>query len=154
MMSNSQSKIEMNDDMCDGYYDQQTLVMYFGEIDSESGLVDMRCYVFYDQSEEEYFICGKRTTQSETEFSDFKLFCKHRKGVLDLLSNIMDTRHNLVDYTLYNFKDLFCSYDVDIDFDFLNSKRDIKDEINGFDNIVYDEVDTKTVLSIIKQARY
>lgn len=172
MMSNSHSKPASNYDNYYDYYDDdddysdnynneqtQTLAIYIEEVDTDTGLVDMRCYVLYDRLEREYFICGKRKDQSNMVFSSFNLYCKKRKNVLKIMNNLIDTKNNCINYTLYNFEDVFYDYSYNyeydcLDFAVLDNKRNIKRELNGYDSVEYDTIKMKSMLSIIKHVRY
>ena len=79
--------------------------------------IETECFVFYDNLEKEYFICGSREQQKHS----YKFFCKKRENVINFIESIVDNKpvvtnpgvvnKNLVIIELLNYPNLFKNND-------------------------------------------
>ena len=67
------------------------LVLYL-----EEECKDTYCYVVYDFTEREYFICGSRTTKYDEKYCPFNFYCKSKTTVLEYLQFIFDVAFSLL----------------------------------------------------------
>lgn len=147
------------------------LVLKLEEVDTDTGDIDMSCFIAYDQNDEEYYICGKRhvpENKANGMYSeDFKFYCKSSKQLFRFLEYIIDYKLNKVNHILYNFKELdlhdvtteekYKVGDIDqdyVDYYVLQEGLDIGCEITGYDEATYDRGWLKPVLKMLKYVRY
>jgi hypothetical protein len=169
-MSNAHSKM-MNTQYEDSYTDdfmQDKLVLCLYTLNMnkvlEDDVTDCTCFVLYDESEEEYFLCGKRTyvnleeDQEDDDYFSFKFFCKSRSSVIDMLASVLDVNNNTVNVELYNYTDIYTKEDGTeykyLDYDALMDNYDVRKELMRFDEIEFDEVSIRQMLKMIKHVRY
>jgi len=85
-------------------FKKDQLVLYFEE-DSDLDQDDyseVRCYIFYDVVEKEYFIAGKKQDESS---EDFKFYCKSIKDIYTFLTHLVDNCSK-INLSLFNFSDI------------------------------------------------
>jgi hypothetical protein len=169
-MSNAHSKM-MNTQYEDIYTDdfmQDKLVLCLYTLNMnkvlEDDVTDCTCFVLYDESEEEYFLCGKRTyvnleeDQEDDDYFSFKFFCKSRSSVINMLASVLDVNNNTVNVELYNYTDIYTKEDGTeykyLDYDALMDNYDVRKELMRFDEIEFDEVSIRQMLKMIKHVRY
>jgi hypothetical protein len=145
-------------------FTNDTLVLCFEEVDCDTKNIDMVCYVLYDQTEREYYICGKRQDATNNKkktiavYNDFKFYCKSSKHVIKMLKSIMDTENNGVNHVMYNYKDIY--YDDDcveheyLDYNTLYESQDDQKEICAYDGIEFKKSYVKDLLTTLKHVRY
>lgn len=114
---------------------------------------DAKCYILYDEGEDEYFICGSRVRSMETEYSDFKFFCKSKETVVEYLSFILNPVDSNVSYGLYNFPDLFVNDDV-VDYQTLEYQRQDENEIALYLEMPFQKRPIRNLLRMLKEIRY
>lgn len=169
-MSNAHSKM-MNTQYEDIYTDdfmQDKLVLCLYTLNMnkvlEDDVTDCTCFVMYDEAEQEYFLCGKRTyvnleeDQEDDDYFSFKFFCKSRSSVIDMLASVLDVNNNTVNVELYNYTDIYTKEDGTeykyLDYDALMDNYDVRKELMRFDEIEFDEVSIRQMLKMIKHVRY
>ena len=139
------------------------LVLCFEEIECDTGDLDMECFVLYDPEDKEYFICGKRNDVCkddyiETEFMDFKFFCKSKREVVMFLKSIMDTNNNKINHVLYNYKDIFYNDNRDeyeyLDYDVLSENKAKMKELCAYDRAIFKKFHVINLLKMLKHVRY
>lgn len=156
-MSMSRATINMNDDEID-YIKRDRLVFYIQE-DLKNHITncvetDSKCYVLYDELAKEYFICGSRIKTCETEYSDFKFYCKSKETVLDYLTFILNPNNSNVSYGLYNFPDLFVDDDTVVDYYTLEYQRQDENEIALYLEMDFQKPQIRNLLRMLKEIRY
>ncbi len=72
--------------------------------------IETECFVFYDDSEKEYFICGLKEDQEHP----YRFFCKKRENVTSFIESIVVNK-TLVTIELLNYPNLF-ENDVQADY--------------------------------------
>ena len=169
-MSNAHSKM-MNTQYEDSYTDdfmQDKLVLCLYTLNMnkvlEDDVTDCTCFVLYDEVENEYFLCGKRTyvnleeDQEDDDYFSFKFFCKSRSSVINMLASVLDVNNNTVNVELYNYTDIYTKEDGTeykyLDYDALMDNYDVRKELMRFDEIEFDEVSIRQMLKMIKRVRY
>ncbi len=169
-MSNAHSKM-MNTQYEDIYTDdfmQDKLVLCLYTLNMnkvlEDDVTDCTCFVMYDEAEQEYFLCGKRTyvnleeDQEDDDYFSFKFFCKSRSSVINMLASVLDVNNNTVNVELYNYTDIYTKEDGTeykyLDYDALMDNYDVRKELMRFDEIEFDEVSIRQMLKMIKRVRY
>lgn len=169
-MSNAHSKM-MNTQYEDSYTDdfmQDKLVLCLYTLNMnkvlEDDVTDCTCFVMYDEAEQEYFLCGKRTyvnleeDQEDDDYFSFKFFCKSRSSVINMLASVLDVNNNTVNVELYNYTDIYTKEDGTeykyLDYDALMDNYDVRKELMRFDEIEFDEVSIRQMLKMIKHVRY
>jgi len=81
------------------------LVLYFEESSSDldkDDFSEIRCYIFYDPFEKEYFIAGKKQDESS---EDFKFYCKTIKDTYTFLTHLVDNCSK-INLSLFNFSNI------------------------------------------------
>lgn len=133
-------------------FQSDKLVLYIEELDDKS-IVDMQIFVIFDENEDEFYITGLRNCPKLTEFNQFKFYCKTIKQVKNYLLSIIDDQHK-INYTLYNFPNIYD--ESDIDYYTFKSRKTKKNEIIGYDYIMYNKFEEKLIslLSNLKYVRY
>ena len=72
--------------------------------------LETECFVFYDDLEKEYFICGLKEDQEHP----YKFFCKKRENLMSFIESIVEN-NSLVTIELLNYPNLFKN-DVQADY--------------------------------------
>ena len=167
-MSNTHSKIATYQDSWEYQrpIDKLVLCVYTLNMNKvlEDEATDCTCFVLYDEVEDEYFLCGKRTyvnleeDQAADDYYSFKFYCKSRSSVIDMLASVLDVNNNTVNVELYNYTDIYTKEDGSeytyLDYDALMDNYDVRKELVRFDEIEFDEVSIKHMLKMIKRVRY
>lgn len=169
-MSNTLSKLDMNKcnfdydyaDDCDHDYEcvgnksySDKLVLKLEEIDVDTQRLRVKCFVVYDQTEREYFICGKaQKLEDQEEPEDFKFYCKKRKHVIEFLNYIFQSPEKTenLNHVLYNFKYLD-EYDC-VDFWVLEDQENASCELTGYDGADFNKSWLSPLLKTLKHVRY
>jgi hypothetical protein len=127
------------------------LVFYFEE-KNEDSKIDMQIFTVFDEYEQEYYITGVRNSK-KTVYNQFKFYCKTTNQVVDYISSIIDDSAK-INYTLYNFYNLWD--DENIDYYLLEERKQVEDEIVGYDDITYKKFmrNLKPMLKNLKNVRY
>ena len=127
------------------------LVFYFEE-KNEDSKIDMQIFTVFDEYEQEYYITGVRNSK-KTVYNQFKFYCKTPNQVVDYISSIIDDSAK-INYTLYNFSNLWD--DENIDYSLLEERKQVEDEIVGYDEISYKKFmrNLKPMLKNLKNVRY
>ena len=158
--SSANMNIEMNDD--DDYEEEEyvkrdRLVFYiqedFTNCITDKVETDTKCYVLYDENEDEYFICGSRVKTKEVEYSDFKFYCKSKETVVEYLAFLLNPVDSNVSYGLYNFPDLFVNNDV-VDYQTLEYQRQDENEIALYLEMTFRRRPILNLLRMLKEIRY
>jgi hypothetical protein len=131
--------------------DNDKLVLFIEE--EYEGSVDMTCYVLYDHTEGEYFVCGQRLDELKYMYSTFHFYCKSRKSLLRYIRFIVNADDSKITYGLFNFNGLFRHSEC-VDYALLNSLRSNYNEIAVYNKMDYEEDAMRDVLRIIKDVRY
>lgn len=119
------------------------LVLYF-----EDESRDTYCYILYDFTEREYFICGARGNQRGCPFN---FYCKSKKTLLKYLKFIFEVTQ--LTYGLYNFSNIFGETDY-VDLDILENKRSIQTEITAYVGATFNSELVLNLLKMLKEIRY
>lgn len=110
--------------------------------------IDNTVFIFFDRIENCYFLRGKRNNTSRVKFNTYNFKCDDIDEVVNFLSFIIDN-YNLLNYTLYNIKELPCSSD-EINFNFLVNNSRYKYEIVGYDSEVFSNEILRNRLKLVK----
>ena len=144
------------DEMID-YIKRDRLVFYiqedFTNYTTNKVETDAKCYILYDEVDDEYFICGSRVRSMETEYSDFKFFCKSKETVVEYLTFILNPVDSNVSYGLYNFPDLFVNNDT-VDYQTLEYQRQDENEIALYLEMPFRKRPIRNLLRMLKEIRY
>lgn len=131
------------------------LVLKLEETSEETGDIQLKCYVVYDHTEDEYFICGKnQSTDGLREFEDFKFYCKTRKRVTSFLKYLLSSTDasGKINHVLYNYKYLD-EYDC-VDYWVLEDQEDSQCELAGYDGANFSKSWLSPLLKTLKHVRY
>ena len=154
--SSANMNVVMDDEVLD-YIKRDRLVFYIQEdfvnYSTDKIETDTKCYVLYDEVEDEYFICGSRVKSKELEYSDFKFYCKSRETVVEYLAFILNPVDSNVSYGLYNFPDLFVNDDI-VDYQTLEYQRQDENEIAIYLEMVFRRRPILNLLKMLKEIRY
>jgi hypothetical protein len=127
------------------------LVLFIEE--KYDGCVDMSCYVLYDVSEGEYFVCGLRIDNVEFKYAPFHFFCKSKQTLLSYLKFITNANDSLLTYGLFNFNNIFENVEY-IDYERLEAKRSNLNEIAVYVDMEFNKKQMMEMLVILKEVRY
>jgi hypothetical protein len=158
-VNSANMNIEMNDDYEEEeYIKRDRLVFYiqedFTNYTTNKVETDAKCYILYDEVDDEYFICGSRVRSMETEYSDFKFFCKSKETVVEYLTFILNpVDSSNVSYGLYNFPDLFVNNDT-VDYQTLEYQRQDENEIALYLEMPFRKRPIRNLLRMLKEIRY
>jgi hypothetical protein len=113
------------------------LVLYIKETDKETSVVDMSCYILYDENEEEFMITGIRDVSNKSCGEPYKFYCQKKKHVMNFILSIFDMRNDLT-MILYNYIELYDKYESfdEISFYDFHSQNNQKREITGYNNVL------------------
>ena len=117
------------------------------------GCVDMSCYVLYDVSDGEYFICGTRLDNVEFKYAPFHFFCKSKQTLLSYLKFITNANDSRLTYGLFNFNNIFENVEY-INYERLEAKRSDLNEIAVYVDMEFDKRQMMELLVILKEVRY
>jgi hypothetical protein len=130
---------------------QDKLVLFLEE--EYEGSVDMTCYVVFDHTENEYFICGQRMDESMQQYSTFHFYCKSKKSLLRYIQFIVNADDSILTYGLFNFNGMFKDREY-VDYSVLNSMRSGLNEVAVYNRMEYDNDAMKDLLIVLKDVRY
>jgi hypothetical protein len=156
--SSANMNIEMNDDYEEEEYVKRDRLVFYIQEDFTNCITDKvetdtKCYVLYDENEDEYFICGSRVKTKEVEYSDFKFYCKSKETVVEYLAFLLNPVDSNVSYGLYNFPDLFVNNDV-VDYQTLEYQRQDENEIALYLEMTFRRRPILSLLKMLKEIRY
>jgi len=157
-MAQSQSKMIQEEYYEEEYYEeeqttfQDKLVLYIEEVDSETKISDMRCFIVFDEYEKEYLINGMRRGAFVTG-CEHRFYCKKRKNLLNYFKSIFDPK-NEVRTILYNYSNE--NNDLNqLHFRDLYSLTNRKKEIVGYDDVkLMDHSTWKYIEMHLKNLKY
>jgi hypothetical protein len=124
------------------------LVLYF-----EDDGKDTYCYVAYDFTEKEYFICGARTTKNDENYCPFNFYCKSKTTLLEYLKFIFEVAFCRLTYGLYNFYNIFEGGDC-VDLELLDNRRNETCEISIYFETDFNAKKVYNLLKMLKEIRY
>ena len=112
-----------------------SFILCIEELDetNESFPIDTRLFIGYDESENDYFIRGRRQDTNTSDFVPFAFRCETSNHVYDFIDFVMNK--NRVNVILYNFNN---TDKMDIDeetYEFFEDLVDRNYEIAGYNNI-------------------
>jgi hypothetical protein len=112
------------------------LVLYINESEKQSKVIDMACYIVYDEDEEEYMITGMRDVENKKWGEPYKFYCRKKKNAMDFIQSIFDMRNDLT-MILYNYDELYDKYESfdELSFYDFHEKNHHKREITGYNNV-------------------
>jgi len=122
-------------------YEEETftkdkLVLYINESEKQSKVIDMACYIVYDEDEGEFLITGMRDVENKKWGEPYKFYCRKKKHAMDFIQSIFDMRNDLT-MILYNYDELYDKYDSfdELSFYDFDKKSTRKREITGYNNV-------------------
>jgi Zn-finger protein len=127
------------------------LVLFIEE--KYDGIVDMSCYVLYDASDREYFVCGIRSDNVEFKYAPFHFFCKSTRTILSYLKFITNANDSRLTYGLFNFNNIFENVEY-INYERLEAKRSDLNEIAVYVDMEFNKKQMMELLIILKEVRY
>ena len=130
---------------------EDKLVLFLEE--EYDGSVDMTCYVAYDHTEREYFVCGQRLDEMEYTYATFHFYCKSRKSLLKYLRFIVNADDSKLTYGLFNFNGIFRGRES-VDYNVFDSMRSNFNEVAVYNRMEYDHGNMKDLLAVLKDVRY
>lgn len=130
---------------------QDKLVLFLEE--EYDGSVDMTCYIAFDHTEREYFICGQRMDELLNKYSTFHFYCKSKKSLLRYLRFILNADDSILTYGLFNFNGLFRDREY-VNYEVLNNMRSDFNEVAVYNRMEYDASIMKDLLIVLKDVRY
>ena len=95
------------------------LVMKVSVGTPQTGSVD--CYCYFDEFEQEYFLCGGSRQGTDMNAEVFKYFCKSRNSLLSMLDSIVEPYGECIELKLVNYPNLFIENEY-IDYNLLDTK--------------------------------
>ena len=115
------------------------LVLYINESEKQSTVIDMACYILYDEDEGEFLITGTRDQENVVNNKwgePYKFYCRKKKHVMDFILSIFDMGNDLT-MILYNYDELYDKYDSfdELSFYDFDKKSTRKREITGYNNV-------------------
>ena len=112
------------------------LVLYINESEKQSKVIDMACYIVYDEDEGEFLITGMRDVENKKWGEPYKFYCRKKKNAMDFIQSIFDMRNDLT-MILYNYDELYDKYDSfdEMGFYDFHEKNHHKREITGYNNV-------------------
>ena len=127
------------------------LVLYFEE--ESNGKPDTYCYVMYDFTEKEYFLCGARHDSHGYKYGKFHFYCRSSETVLDYLTYILNINSSEITQGLCNFRNLF-KYSECVDLDILDPKKQDINELAVYVGETFKKRQIKKLLRMLKEIRY
>ena len=128
------------------------LVLYFEE--ETDGHKDTACFVLYDFTEQEYFVCGSRHDERGTQYAKFHYYCRSAKTVLDYISFILNPEFSKITYGLYNYHNIFQHNNGMVNYDVLEEKRCTENEVAVYLNMEFSKRPIRKILSMLREIRY
>uniref|UniRef100_A0A6C0CUP8 Uncharacterized protein n=1 Tax=viral metagenome TaxID=1070528 RepID=A0A6C0CUP8_9ZZZZ len=115
------------------------LVLYINESEKQSKVIDMACYILYDEDEGEFLITGTRDQENVVNNKwgePYKFYCRKKKHVMDFILSIFDMGNDLT-MILYKYDNLYSRYDSfdEMGFYDFHDKNNHKREITGYNNV-------------------
>jgi hypothetical protein len=138
------------------------LVLYINESEKQSKVIDMACYILYDEDEGEFLITGTRDQENvlNNKWGEpYKFYCRKKKHVMDFILSIFDMGNDLT-MILYNYDDLYNKYESfdELTFYDFHSLNNRKREITGYNNVLLTDPSLinyiKKSIKILKHIRY
>lgn len=109
-----------------------TLVLKLIEYDIDTFSPDTMLYLIYDNKYKRYIIRGCRNaTKSIPEPLEYSFYCNDEHSLANFIEFICDYQ-NHISYILYNYTNL-PNDATDITYNLLESNRNVKNEIAGYD---------------------
>ena len=102
---------EIQEEEMFGKYVSDVLVLRVACHDIEN--LESECYVYYDDVEREYFVCGLK----EHETNPYKFYTKKRTNLMNFLDSVLGNNCQ-VSVELMNYPNLFVNHDY-VDYDVL-----------------------------------
>ncbi len=127
------------------------LVLYFEE--ETDGHKDTACYVLYDLTEQEYFVCGSRHDERGTQYAKFHYYCRSAQTVMDYISFILNSRFSKITYGLYNYHNIFEHHNM-VNYDVLEGKRCTENEVAIYLNMEFSKKSIRKILTMLREIRY
>ena len=137
------------------------LVIYIEE--KYENVKDMSCYVLYDETEKEYFVCGSRRDEAMVNYAQFHFYCKSRDTLVNFIAFIVNARGkspftSLITYGLYSY-DIFGSDDEHemsqfVSYSRLDKYRSDTNEIALYVDMTFNRGKIHDLLNIIREVRY
>jgi hypothetical protein len=127
------------------------LVLFIEE--KYNGCVDMSCYILYDVSEREYFVCGTRSDDTDYKYAPFHFFCKSKQTLASYLKFITNANDSRLTYGLFNFNNIFENVEY-INYARLEAKRCDSNEIAVYVDMEFNKRQMMELLIILKEVRY
>lgn len=136
--------------------EKNRLVLYVEEIYSnkKTDNIDMKCFIIYDGVEGEYFLCGSRKKKTESQYGDFKFFCKRSLDVIHFISFIFNVKESDLNYGLYNYSTLSSVDNSHITFDILDNMLMPCSEIAFYEGMKYNFSEFLKLLEMLKKVRF
>jgi len=135
------------------------LVLYINESEKQSKVIDMACYIIYDEDEGEFLITGMRDVENKKWGEPYKFYCRKKKHVMDFILSIFDMKNDLT-MILYNYDELYDKYESFDELSFYDfyKKSTRRREITGYNNVVLSDPSLvnyiKKNLKNLKHVRY
>jgi len=116
------------------------------------GSVDMTCYVVYDATEEEYFICGQRVDDLSYKYAPYHFYCKSKRSLLKYIRFITNAEDSRLTYGLFNFSGIYLEEVVD--YGVLDKMRGDYNEVALYVKMEFDKNIIRDLLDVLKDVRY
>ena len=130
---------------------QDRLVLYLEEV--YDGEPDAKCYVVFDETEKEYFVCGSRLDVNNQTYGDYKFYCYSEHVLLDYLQFVLNADSSMLNYGLYNYQDIFSDTNM-IDYSFLDTHRTVQNEIVVYVESNFKKKQLAKILVMLRKIRY
>jgi hypothetical protein len=135
------------------------LVIYIEE--KYEDVKDMSCYVLYDETEKEYFVCGSRRDEAMVNYAQFHFYCKSRDTLVNYIAFIVNASGScisLITYGLYSY-DIFGSDDEHemsqfVSYSRLDKYRSDTNELALYVDMTFSSAKIHDLLNIIREVRY
>ena len=126
------------------------LVLFLEE--EYEGSVDMSCYVVYDATEKEYFICGQRVDDLSNKYAPFHFYCKSKRSLLKYIRFITNAEDSRLTCGLFNFSGIYLEEVVD--YSVLDKMRSDYNEVALYVKMEFDKKVIHDLLVVLKDVRY
>jgi hypothetical protein len=153
MFNEEESQYYGNED--DSMVENDRNVLYIEELydNTNTNKFDMRCYVIYDETQDEYFVTGSRRLHMYETYGNFKFYCKSKTTLTEYLGFIMNSQQSKINYGLFNCVNLFNERDY-VTFDTLENARINCAELAFYMGMSFKPKKIQTLLKILEQVRY
>jgi hypothetical protein len=125
------------------------LILCIEELDIESKIspIDTRVFIGWNETDNDYFIRGKRQDLSNTKFVPFAFNCASSQDLYDFLEFTLGKSINII---LYNFNNIDSMSLTDLNYEFFEDQINKNYEIAGYDKL---KVKRRTIVKYLRMLK-